>query len=106
LLRAFGTSSDRHGAGITLVMRNYRKAFAKKLPEVWPIFDEYLSGGHQMNGKKMTKLHPRANAPWSQSEDRKILEMHEEGKTLREIAAAVQRHQIAVRCRLRWLLPL
>jgi len=56
-----------------------------------------------MKEKRPKTAYPRANAPWSESEDRKIVEMHQEGRTLREIAAAVQRHQITVRTRLHWL---
>lgn len=49
-------------------------------------------------------LYPRANAPWTQSEDWKLVEMFEEGRTLREIGASVRRHQDEVRNRLDVLL--
>jgi hypothetical protein len=52
---------------------------------------------------RLQKQYPRAYALWSESEDRKILELYELGKTLREIGAAVQRHQNAIRNRLRHL---
>jgi hypothetical protein len=53
--------------------------------------------------QRVQKEYPRAYALWTQVEDRKILEMYEEGKTMREIGASVQRHQNAVRSRLRFL---
>jgi DNA-binding NarL/FixJ family response regulator len=47
-----------------------------------------------------TKVYPRAFATWTASEDRKVLDMFQQGKTMREIAAATQRHPDAIKTRL------
>lgn len=49
---------------------------------------------------KIVERHPRAYDIWTREEEQRIIELYRNGKTLREIAAVVQRQPSAVKNRL------
>lgn len=49
---------------------------------------------------KAKLMHPRAYAPWSESEDAELRSLHDAGKSTSEIAVQFQRQPSAIRSRL------
>jgi hypothetical protein len=65
--------------------------------------EEKVADAYRELRERVAKLHPRAHEEWSALEDAKVLQMYKERKTIRQIAAAVERHHDAVKCRLQVL---
>ncbi|HOP06047.1 MAG TPA: hypothetical protein PLF13_02015 [candidate division Zixibacteria bacterium] len=61
------------------------------------------SGGRIVNLSEMRKEYPRAFAEWSKAEESQLVELYRSGRSLQEIARALQRKRGAIRTRLQKL---
>lgn len=50
---------------------------------------------------KMRETHPNAFKPWKKEHDESLLTLHEDGKSLKEMATALGRHEGSIRARLK-----
>lgn len=60
----------------------------------------FVAQTHQERLSKIVQRYPRAYDKWSPDEEQRVAELYKEGKTLREIAAVVERQPNAIRSRL------
>jgi hypothetical protein len=60
-------------------------------------------GGRIKNLSRIRQEHPRAFEPWSQDEERQLVEMFHAGKDVSDMARALQRKQGAITARLKKL---
>lgn len=67
------------------------------------VMNDKVADAYRQFRERVDKLYPRAHEEWNPLEDARIIEMHAEKRTIREIAAAVERHHDAVKCRLQLL---
>jgi DNA-binding NarL/FixJ family response regulator len=89
---------DRYGAEIVATVNAY-------LDEAPASSAGDTKSDHERRLAELREQHPRANQPWSDEEDARLLQLVADGAAVKDIATALERQRTAITSRIEKLQP-